>query len=282
MTHEWVERKNKEYLDQFKNYPQDLIDAWNEIPEEYRKTLTGYNDCDRVIRLFAAQIKLDEKPLSVDVFELSYQTEESQIRFDVGIHLGKKEAEERGDEICKSFEKLHKMANMYFYYLIDYNHAPYDEAEDKVMEFDGDIIITDPCYLRRKDDDNFDDSNLEKYGIHGISSQTFYGDWSCHTFDAINKDENGEPKVLGEFCADGGMVCVADLNSVLKYNPDFDYHKKKEWTTTWIDNFKGTVCISIGQNEQERWPAYIVRVVGKGIDKKTSEPIEFATLQTGL
>lgn len=282
MTREWVERKNKEYLDQFKNYPQDLIDAWNEIPKEYRKTLTGYNDCDRVIRLFAAQIKLDEKPLNVDVFELSCQTEESQIRFDVGIHLGKKEAEERGDEICKSFEKLHKMANMYFYYLIDYNHDPYDEAEDKVMEFDGDIIITDPCYLRRKDDNNFDDSDLEKYGIHGISSQTFYGDWSCHTFDAINKDENGDPKILGKFCADGGMVCVADLNSVLKYNPDFDYHKKKEWTTTWINNFKGTVCISIGQNEQERWPAYIVRVVGKGIDKKTGGPIEFATLQTGL
>lgn len=282
MTREWVERKNKEYLDQFKNYPQDLIDAWNEIPKEYRKTLTGYNDCDRVIRLFAAQIKLDEKPLNVDVFELSCQTEESQIRFDVGIHLGKKEAEERGDEICKSFEKLHKMANMYFYYLIDCNHAPYDEAEDKVMEFDGDIIITDPCYLRRKDDNNFDDSDLEKYGIHGISSQTFYGDWSCHTFDAINKDENGDPKILGKFCADGGMVCVADLNSVLKYNPDFDYHKKKEWTTTWINNFKGTVCISIGQNEQERWPAYIVRVVGKGIDKKTGGPIEFATLQTGL
>lgn len=282
MTREWVERKNKEYLDQFKNYPQDLIDAWNEIPKEYRKTLTGYNDCDRVIRLFAAQIKLDEKPLNVDVLELSCQTEESQIRFDVGIHLGKKEAEERGDEICKSFEKLHKMANMYFYYLIDYNHVPYDEAEDKVMEFDGDIIITDPCYLRRKDDNNFDDSDLEKYGIHGISSQTFYGDWSCHTFDAINKDENGDPKILGKFCADGGMVCVADLNSVLKYNPDFDYHKKKEWTTTWINNFKGTVCISIGQNEQERWPAYIVRVVGKGIDKKTGGPIEFATLQTGL
>ena len=34
MTREWVERKNKEYLDQFKNYPQDLIDAWNEIPKE--------------------------------------------------------------------------------------------------------------------------------------------------------------------------------------------------------------------------------------------------------
>lgn len=281
MTHEWVEQKNKEYHEQFKNYPQDLIDAWNEIPEEYRKTLIGYNDCDRVIRLFAAQIKLDEKPLSVDVFELSYQTEEPKIRFDVGIHLGKKEAEERGDEICKSFEKLHKMANMYFYYLIDYNHASYDEAEDKMMEFDGDIIITDPCYLRRKDDNNFDDSDLEKYGIHGISSQTFYGDWSCHTFDAINKDENGDPKILGKFCADGGIVCVADLNSVLKYNPDFDYHKTKDWTTTLIKDFKGTVSIKITKNKEE-WPAYIVSVVGHGVNTKTGEPIDFYTGKTGL
>lgn len=107
------------------------------------------------------------------------------------------------------------------------------------------------------------------------------------TYDA--KVKIGTSYERGEACTqldflDDKVVesLIADLNSVLKYNPDFDYHKKKEWTTTWINNFKGTVCISIGQNEQERWPAYIVRVVGKGIDKKTGGPIEFATLQTGL
>ena len=33
MTHEWVEQKNKEYHEQFKDYPQALVDEWNRIPE---------------------------------------------------------------------------------------------------------------------------------------------------------------------------------------------------------------------------------------------------------
>ena len=281
MTHEWVEQKNREYIEQFKNYPQDLVDTWYEIPQEYRKILIGYNDCDRVIRLLTAQIKLGEEPYYEDIHELSYQTEESKIEFDVGIHLDEKTAEKRSGEICKACEKFYKMATMYCYYLEGYNTAPYDNAEDRVMEFDGDIIITDPCYLRRKDDNKFNDHKFDEHGIHGISAQTFYGDWSCHTFDSINKDKDGNQKVLGQFCADGGMVCVADLSTVLKYNPDFNFHKEKDWTTTWVKNFKGIVTIKIDENEQE-WPAYIVHVVGKGVDKETGEPIEFDTRQTGL
>lgn len=284
MTHEWVEQKNKEYVEQFKNYPQELIDAWYEIPKEYRNFILGAEECERVIRLLKAQIKLGEPVCYKDIFRLVYETEEAQIKWRINIDLEKEDVEKYGDDICESFEKFYKMAYAYHNFLGygDPELTPYSEAEDKVMEFDGDIIITDPCYLRRRDINNFDDFDLGKQGIHGISSQTFYGDWSCHTFDMINADENGNPKILGEFCADGGMVCVADLNSVLKYNAAFDYYIEKPWTTTLIKNFKGTVTIKIDQEPDDQWPSYTVHVVGKGINKETGEPISFDTRQTGL
>ena len=155
----------------------------------------------------------------------------------------------------------------------------YLEAEDRIMEFDGDIIITDPCYLshnmsndeRRK----FECCDIGSHGIIGIESNTYYGDWRCTTFVPETNVK------LGGFCADAGMVCVADLVSVLKFNPKYNDHLEKPWCATWIKNFKGVVRIAIDENK-ERWPAYIVHVVGHGVNKETGETIEFDTVQTGL
>lgn len=179
----------------------------------------------------------------------------------------------------------------------DYNR--YLDSES--MEFDGNIIITDPCYIIRaehrgtkpitKDDWEACNggSNMETLGInHYMTRDTIYGDWSCTTF---NSDTN---EVIGEFCADAGLVSVFLLDEVLKYNPDFNYHIERPWTTTLINDFKGTVQFVVKQvkgtyesdseywNAGDTWVDYEVEVVGKGINKITGEPLNFVGTQTGL
>jgi len=153
--------------------------------------------------------------------------------------------------------------------------------------------------------------SMEKLGIkHYLTSDTEYGDWSCTTVrdvpeakEAIAKlndnymklwnnhnggsrDKELEAKlseerkeliskhdlILGSFCADAGLVSVFLLDEVLAYNPDFDYHLNKNWTTTLIKDFDGDIEIThrdTGNDEEE------VSVVGKG-------NINFYTTQTGL
>lgn len=136
------------------------------------------------------------------------------------------------------------------------------------MKFKGDIIITDPCYIIRaahhgtkpitKDDwkaCNYG-KNMDVLGIYNyICRSTIYGDWSCTTY---NSDTNEK---IGEFCADAGLVGVFELNEVLKYNPDFNYHICRPWTTTWIKNFDGEVNIKVVNNE---YGESEVQVIGKG------------------
>lgn len=189
------------------------------------------------------------------------------------------------------------------------------------MKFKGDIIITDPCYIMRRNDngsgrDDWDKcqygSNMEALGIKTfLTSDTEYGDWSCTTmkdckesqaliekynenyaklWNAHNDpkgkneeliktleaernalEESGKEFMLGQFCADAGLVSVFLLSEVLAYNPDFNYHTEKKWTTTLIKNFDGDIEITHRGEGDERE----VSVVGKG-------NINFYTTQTGL
>ena len=106
------------------------------------------------------------------------------------------------------------------------------------MKFNNEtIIITDPCYFIKDSDWDagwYEDGNLSDLGINGGATDTIYGDWSCTTYD-------GSDNVIGEFCADAGMVAVASLKDVLVYNPEFDYHINNPSTTTTIENFAGEV-----------------------------------------
>lgn len=163
--------------------------------------------------------------------------------------------------------------------------------DSEPMEFDGDIIITDPCYITRDDDwgtCGYGD-NMEVLGIHNyMTRDTIYGDWSCTVYNTDTKE------AIGEFCADAGLVSVFSLDEVLKYNPDFDYHKERDWTTTLIPDFKGTVQFVVEHEEGvyedtteyhkagDKWEDYSVHVVGHGVNKKTGEPINFRSTQTGL
>lgn len=152
------------------------------------------------------------------------------------------------------------------------------------MRFKGDIIITDPCYIIRKENELTEDDwwacdygeNMEELGIRNyLCRNTIYGDWSCTTF----RTENDE--VLGEFCADAGLVAVFLLDEVLKYNPNFDYHTERTWTTTLIKDFDGDIELSvvpftyIDEDTNEECEDREVRVIGTG-------NINFYTTQTGF
>ena len=160
------------------------------------------------------------------------------------------------------------------------------------MEFDGDIIITDPCYIMREDDDwvtcNYGE-NMEALGItHYMTRDTLQGDWSCTTFDTDTEE------AIGEFCADAGLVSVFLLDEVLKYNPGYDWHITKPFTVTMIKDFKGTVIFAVkhidGYYEEDTdywkkgdyWEYYVLEVVGHGINKVTGKPINFVGKQTGI
>lgn len=162
------------------------------------------------------------------------------------------------------------------------------------MAFDGDIIITDPCYIMREDtDDDWSESCygscMEVLGInHYMTRDTLYGDWSCAVY---NTDTNA---VIGKFCADAGLVSVILLDEVLKYNPQFDCHINEKWTCTLIEDFRGSVQFVVehetGVYEEdsrwwkkgETWEDYSVHVVGHGANRKTGEPINFRSVQTGF
>lgn len=109
--------------------------------------------------------------------------------------------------------------------------------------------------------------SMENIGLTAFCcGSTIYGDWSCHTFDT---DKN---EVLGRFCADSGQVAVFLLDEVLKYNPEFDYHINRLWTTTLIRDFHGTVELHLKEDESG---GSEVTVVGRG-------NINFVSRQTGF
>ncbi len=94
-----------------------------------------------------------------------------------------------------------------------------------------------------------------------IVGDTLYGDWSCTTFNSDTEEK------IGEFCADAGMVGVFLLDEVLAYNPDFDYHINRPWTTTLIKDFHGTVELHMEDDT--------VQVIGRG-------NVNFLAGQTGF
>lgn len=281
MTHEWVEQEKKRLAEKFENYPQRLLDEWYAIPEEYRDVrLKKYNLWPEIANI-ETSIREGSPVKPVVIHLLFTYTDEDFLDFYF------KDREAFIPAAAKYYAHFHKNLGQYYEYL-EYGTVLVEEAEDKVMDFNGDIIITDPCYLSvnmtNEERRNFDCACMINYGIIGIESDTYYGDWDCSTFDRLSFDENDCPKLIGKFCADSGMVCVADLRSVLRFNPKYNYHIKNDRTTTLIRNFKGTVRIKIdmANGGNEIYPAYSASVIGQGVNIKTGEPIEFYTRQTGL
>lgn len=203
-----------------------------------------------------------------------------------------------------------------------------DLLDSDPVEFDGDIIITDPCYIlkhrdrstepkwedymrlptyqgmtrkqmeeagyfedyaklqeaqRKWDEENPDDWDVCECGYNMgalglkryMTRSTIYGDWSCTTFDSDTKES------IGHFCADAGQVGVFDLGEILDYNSEYNDHVEKPWCVTLIRSFKGTVQFIV-EDDKSGHEDYSVRVVGRGMNKVTGEPMNFITSQTGL
>lgn len=138
------------------------------------------------------------------------------------------------------------------------------------MKFSGDIVITDPCYMK-----NSKNSCAMQRG-------TIYGDWSCmvypgkleenkkyeewneHYFKFFNdynftgktKDEKKamreefnkfkeewKKNILGEFCADSGQVGVFEWDKLS--TEDQKWALERPWCATIIKDFSGEVEFEI-------------------------------------
>lgn len=153
---------------------------------------------------------------------------------------------------------------------------PKPESREEVVEsfdVDGDIIITDPCYI-------------DEFINPSHSRSTLYGDWGCSvwSFDpSVEKAPKKGEKPFGEFCADSGQVCVTVLGSYARKKIE-EWLKGREWCGTIIDGFKGkveyveVVGYSAYKGEWEESRALRVR----GIGVKDGKPYGFLTAQTSL
>ena len=153
---------------------------------------------------------------------------------------------------------------------------PKPEPREEVVEtfdVDGDIVITDPCYI-------------DEFINPSHSRSTLYGDWGCSvwSFDPTveNMPKEGE-KPFGEFCADSAKVCVTVLGSYARKKIE-NWLKGREWCATIIDGFKGKVEYI----ELVEYIAYngdwvedrSLRIRGTGV--KDGKPYGFITSQTSL
>ena len=150
-------------------------------------------------------------------------------------------------------------------------------ASEEYKDFDCDIIITDPCYVKNEYED-WDKCeygyNFEVFGIKDyMTADTLYGDWGCHVFNIDTKE------VIGQFCADAGLVSVINLDELKKYNPNIEkWVEDHNWCATIIRNFKGRVYFRTYEETYnyngEDWVDNFLQVEGIGnvnfVGKQTS------------
>lgn len=160
----------------------------------------------------------------------------------------------------------------------------YDRYLDRTKHFDGDILITDPCYVARDNDWTGFYDHPDFLSNHGFTTfmhrDTMYGDWGCTVFDAARKP-------IGRFCADAGLVGVYYVDEVLRYNPDFqEYISNRPWCVAVIKNFSGTVTFNVRKTRYKydgQWHAYYsLVVIGNGLNKETGQDMSFLARQTSL
>ena len=301
MDKAWVEKKTKDHMEKIAHMKADIvakITACELIPESKKRWVLSVVDeyeKEPYITAHGMSIVLMKAMTDVDV-EIEW--------FDDFIYKTLK---------LEDFIMAHRYK--YFGHLLD----------SELVEFDGDIIITDPCYLIKERDESTapkmetfqrdystmtqaqykkayredmkeyrkafdvwakthpDDWETCEYGYnmaaigmpHAMCRSTLYGDWGCTTYNSDTKE------VLGHFTADAGEVGAFTLDEVLNYNPEYDDHINNTYCVTLIKDFKGTVQFTVEEESPDHGD-YIVRVVGKGVNKKTGLPLNFITSQTSL
>lgn len=339
MNKEWCNERYEEYIKEVEEAKQRLSNMINRSERLESSEKEHY-----------LEILQKSDPTYADILELEFMHSDLMINRIKDDSI--KDDIDQLNDLCKQIQKDKDKIIFYFrscknIYREDnfVPENPFDRYLDSdPVKFEGNIIITDPCYImkerdesnrpnrsdfvrynnvedypdydsdelyskmrseedkkydeayQRWNDENPDDWDvcncgyrLDKLGITSyITRDTIYGDWSCTTFNLDTKE------AIGEFCADAGLVSVISLDQVLRYNPDFDYHTERKWTTTLIENFKGTIQFVVVRStgiyddtteyhkKGDEWEDFEVRIKGEGINMKTNEPINFITSQTGL
>ena len=170
--------------------------------------------------------------------------------------------------------------------------------------FNGDILITDPCYIHQQLPDpereksfwgyfckhpfnkfEADNPGLFLYGLcNTLVGRTIYGDWSCTTYMKYK----GKDVDIGRFCADAGLVGVFLLDEVEKFNPNFSqWLIRHQHCGTVISGFNGIVK-AITTRKPADSPendipllTHTVHLEGVGGKCKGVDFFEFYTKQTG-
>lgn len=163
------------------------------------------------------------------------------------LYLRNKEEVLDALEEFKNFNKFHEDLNRLEWLTFD-NVIRIMSLQDNKFTIKGDIVITDPCYVK-----------YDKTQFH-YERDTIYGDWSCTTVDENNN-------ILGYFCADSGMVGVYLLDYISNKNILFE----KPHLATIIKNFDGDINFKISKQEEE----YYLNIIGKG-------NVNFKTFQSGF
>ena len=274
MNKEWCEKQNKKVEEEYKELRMDI--------RNYIYRLLLDMDIDLTIK---------------EAYDLNeYLTD---IRFSYRLlvfwfkHLAKRIGNEGLFEKAENdglFKKIDSYKDKSYYIDKDDKCYCFNRYMDSdIVNFDGDVLITDPCYIMNDEDNGRDDwtycnygSDMEKLGITTyITNDTIYGDWSCHMYDDKKRE-------VGRFCADAGLVSIIDLKQALEYNEKGVYEliSKQTWCATVITNFKGTGQVKVKEvtytydgEEHTDYEAYVELI---GIDKSTGNKVHFISQQTGL
>lgn len=305
MNKQWVENKNKEKQKEIQSQKAKILDMINNC---------GFANNDAKTEIIRIINEYEKEPYGTanSVFiALMKHTEDL-------AHIQLEDVEAFMDSLDLDNYIMNLRYNNFNVYL-----------DSDPVEFDGDVLITDPCYIvkdrdestrpkwedfmrlkdyrgmsekekraagyyedyerMRKADAEWEEANPDdwdvceggyKMGALGLktfmSRNTLYGDWGCTTFNSDTKE------AIGQFCADSGMVGVFSLYEVLKYNPGYTDYITKPWCATVIENFKGTVQFVVEKNKDSRYEDFNVRVIGRGVNKSTGQPLNFITSQTSL
>lgn len=122
----------------------------------------------------------------------------------------------------------------------------------KKENFNGTIIIGDPCEMIVSEDDWQRTKWGEKMHLIGFNK---YISFECEE-DSPNVINYDSKEILGTYCTDSCMICIVYLDDLLKYNPTFNNHIEYPESCTVIKNFNGKIRVKV----KKGYPI----VVGKG------------------
>lgn len=246
---------NKNILKEIKQKYKDLLVMEQEDAKRISSWVSGgdspsdpfWNEPDET------QVTLDSPDWSAEILTFPEPHEDRcfvSVRYK---HGGLREIKVLNDQECtlENVSKILEDKNMVKKALA---YEEYHEGMLKPKRFDGDIVITDPCYAVENWDEDPDIDIYNGFGFDKVFGDTYiygstiYGDWSCTVYDCGSQDPKeviekanqdriipvGLP-VLGEFCADSGLVSVTYLDK----SGNIKSYGSHCWTC--IPDFHGTV-----------------------------------------